>query len=70
VAFKNTQGGELTQKDHNKSDSSKRAIGERGNSLLKTTFRALRNVILRPWKIGKIFAEALVLLHTAHGRNT
>jgi hypothetical protein len=29
-----------------------RAIGERGNALLKMTFRALRNVSLNPW-IGK-----------------
>jgi hypothetical protein len=72
VAFKKPQGGELTdeQKDHNKAHNSKRAIGERGSSLLKTTFKALRNVSLCPWKIGKIVAAALVLLHTDHGRTT
>jgi hypothetical protein len=47
-----------------------RAIGERGNSLLKTTFKALRHVSLCPWKIGAIVAAALVLLHTEHDRTT
>jgi hypothetical protein len=47
-----------------------RAVGERGNSLLKTTFKALRNVSPCPWKIGKITAAALVLLHAGHGRTT
>ena len=45
-------------------------IGERGNSLLKTTFKALRNVSLCPWKIGNIVAAALVLLHIEHNRTT
>lgn len=47
-----------------------RAIGERGNSLLKMTFKALRNVSLCPWTIGRIVAAALVLLHIDHGRTT
>jgi hypothetical protein len=47
-----------------------RAIGERGNSLLKMTFRALRNVSLDPWRIGAIVAAALVLLHYDHARTT
>jgi hypothetical protein len=38
------------------------------NSLLKITFEALRNVSLCPWKIGKIAAAALVLLHIDHDR--
>ena len=72
VAFKKPAGGELTddQKTHNKAHNGKRAIGERGNSLLKTTFKALRNVSLCPWKIGGIVAAALVLLHVDHGRTT
>ena len=72
VAFKKPQGGELTddQKTHNKVHNGKRAIGERGNSLLKTTFKALRNVSLCPWKIGKITSAALVLLHVEHDRTT
>ena len=47
-----------------------RAPAERGNSLLKTTFKALRRVSLCPWRIGAITAAALVLLHHKHGRTT
>jgi hypothetical protein len=72
VAFKKPKGAELTdeQKDHNKAHNAKRAIGERGNSLLKTTFKALRNISLCPWTIGTIVAAALVILHTEHDRTT
>ena len=72
VAFKKPKDGELTeeQKAHNKTHNGKRAIGERGNSLLKTTFKALRNISLDPWKIGIIVAAALVILHTDHDRTT
>jgi hypothetical protein len=72
VAFKKPQGGELTedQKAHNTAHNGKRAVGERGNSLLKTTFKALRTVSLCPWAIGKIVAAALVLLHIDHDRTT
>lgn len=72
VAFKKPKGGELSdvQKTFNKAHNGVRAIGERGNSLLKTTFKALRNVSLCPWKIGKIVAAALVLLHFEHDRTT
>jgi hypothetical protein len=50
VAFKKPKGGELThvQKTYNKVHNGIRAVGERGNSLLKTTFKALRNVSLCP----------------------
>ena len=47
-----------------------RAPGERGNSLLKTAFKALRRVSLCPWRIGAITAAALVLLHHMHDRTT
>ena len=47
-----------------------RALAERGNALLKTTFEALRRVSLWPWRIGVITAAALVLLHHQHGRTT
>ena len=47
-----------------------RALAERGNSLLKVTFKALRRVSLCPWRIGAITAAALVLLHHIHGRTT
>lgn len=72
VAFKKPKNGDLSdvQKVFNKAHNGVRAIGERGNSLLKTTFKALRNVSLCPWKIGKIVAAALVLLHVEHDRTT
>lgn len=72
IAFKKPQGGELTeeQKTHNKAHNGKRAVGERGNSLLKTTFKALRNISLCPWRIGTIVAAALVVLHVDHDRTT
>jgi hypothetical protein len=72
VAFKKPKGGELTdvQKTYNKVHNGIQAIGERGNSLLKTTFKALRNVSLCPWKIGKIARVALVLLPFENGRTT
>jgi hypothetical protein len=47
-----------------------RALAERGNALLKSTFKALRRVSLCPWRIGAITAAALVLLHHEHGRTT
>src|SRR5262245_9955986 len=72
VAFKKPKGGRLTvlQQQLNKAHNSIRAIGERGNSLLKMTFKALRNVSLDPWRIGKIVAAALVILHFDHARTT
>ena len=72
VAFKKPKGGTLTdeQKIYNRAHNGKRAIGERGNSLLKMTFKALRNVSVDPWAIGDIVRAALVLLHVEHGRTT
>jgi hypothetical protein len=72
VAIKTPKRGRLTeeQKTANKTHNGKRAIGERGNSLLKTTFKALRRISLCPWKIGVIVAAALVLLHIEHDRTT
>jgi hypothetical protein len=57
-------------RDVRKAHNSLRAIGEGGNSLLKGTFKALRNVSLDPWRIGKIVLAALVLLHIEHSRTT
>ena len=45
-------------------------LAERGNSLLKTTFKALRRVSLCPWRSGALTAAALVLLHTEYDRTT
>ena len=65
-------GGGLTvnQRAVNTLHSATRAVAERGNSLLKTTFKALRRVSLCPWRIGAITAAALVLLHIEHGHST
>lgn len=72
VAFKKPKNGRLTlaQQQLNKAHNSLRAIGERGNSLLKMTFKALRNVSLNPWRIGNIVAAALAILHIDHARTT
>lgn len=72
VGYKKPPGGTLTsiEKMFNKVHNGLRAVGERGNSLLKTTFKALRNVSLCPWKIGRIVAAALVLLHLEHDCTT
>ena len=72
VAFKRPKNGGLllVQQQFNKAHNSLRAIGERGNSLLKMSFRALRNIGLNPWRIGKIVAAALVILHIEHNRTT
>jgi len=72
IAFKKPANAELSDlhKMFNKAHNGVRAIAERGNSLLKMTFKALRNVSLCPWTIGRIVAAALVLLHINHGRTT
>ena len=59
-----------TQQQFNRAHNAVRAIGERGSSLLKTTFKALRAVSLCPWSIGRITAAALVILHIDHNRTT
>jgi hypothetical protein len=45
-----------------------RAIGERGNAILKTRWAALRHVTLCPRRIGDITAAALVLSTLERGR--
>jgi hypothetical protein len=72
VAFKKPANGQLTdlQQTFNRAHNRLRAVGERGNSLLKTTFKALRNISLDPWRIGDIAAAALVVLHLDHARTT
>jgi hypothetical protein len=70
--IKKTSDAPLTadQRTVNLLHAATRAPAERGNSLLKTTFKALRRVSLCPWRIGAITAAALVLLHHQHGRTT
>jgi hypothetical protein len=70
--IKKTSDAPLTddQRTVNLLHAATRAPAERGNWLLKTTFKALRRVSLCPWRIGAITAAALVLLHHQHGRTT
>jgi DDE superfamily endonuclease len=72
IPIKKTTDAPLTddQRTVNLLHAATRAPAERGNSLLKTTFKALRRVSLCPWRIGAITAAALVLLHHEYGRTT
>jgi len=69
---KKPKGGELTeaQQAYNGLHSALRCLGERANSLLKTTFRVLTRIRGCPWRIGDITAAALVLLHIENNRTT
>jgi hypothetical protein len=68
---KKPKGGELTieQKTYNQVIRGVHGIAERANSLLKTTFKALRRVSLDPWRIGAIVKAAHVLLRLEHDRH-
>lgn len=72
VPIKKAGGTDLTcdQQTYNGVHGALRALGERANSLLKTTFKALRRWRGCPWRIGDIVAAALVLLHHEHHRTT
>jgi hypothetical protein len=72
VPFKKPKGGVLTedQQAFNAVQSALRCLGERANSLLKTTYKVLRRYRGCPWRIGKIVAAVLVLLHIEHDRTT
>ena len=69
---KKPAGQELTSehKAYNQLVQGVHGIAERANSLLKTTFKALRRVSLDPWRIGAITWAALVLLQLEHDRTT
>jgi hypothetical protein len=72
IPIKHSAGHRLTADERcvNLLHAATRAPAERGNSLLKTSFKALRRVSLCPWRIGAITAAALVLLHHMHDRTT
>jgi DDE superfamily endonuclease len=72
IPIKKTKDLALTadQQTYNAVHGALRALGERANSLLKTTFKALRRYRGCPWRIGRVAAAALVLLHVEHGRTT
>ncbi|MET9914878.1 transposase family protein [Streptomyces sp. NPDC006476] len=69
---KKPAGGELTeaQQTFNKVIRGVHGVCERANSLLKTTFKALRRVSLDPGRINQIAAAALVLLQLEYDRTT
>jgi len=72
IPIKKPAHDELTvdQQAHNAVHGALRCLGERANSLLKTTFKALRRWRGCPWRIGDIVAAALVVLHHEHCRTT
>ena len=72
VPFKKPKGGTLTvdQQAYNAVHGALRCLGERANSLLKTTCKVLRHYRGCPWRLGRIAAAALVLLHFEKNRTT
>jgi hypothetical protein len=72
VPFKKPKDGELTidQQAYNAVHGALRCLGERANSLLKTTYKVLRHYRGCPWRLGRIVAAALVLLHHENHRTT
>lgn len=70
--IKKPKRGELTveHKAYNLLIRGVHCVAERANSLLKTTFKALRRVSLDPRRIGAIVKAAHVLLRLEHGRHT
>lgn len=72
VPVKRTAGTDLTddQRQYNWLHAHARAHAEQANSVLKTTFKALRHVSLAPAAIGTIVDAALVILHIEDDRAT
>ena len=72
LGHKKPANGELSvdQQSFNAVHGALRCLGERANSLLKTTYKALRRYRGCPWRIGTIVAAALVLLHHENNRTT
>ena len=72
VPFKKPKGATLTvdQQTFNAIHGALRCLGERANSLSKTTYKVLRRYRGCPWRLGRIAAAALVLLHVEHQRTT
>ncbi len=72
IPIKKPTGSDLNpdQQADNAVHGALRCLGERANSLLKTTFKALRRYRGCPLGIGDIVAAALLLLHHEHCRTT
>jgi hypothetical protein len=66
------KGGQLStdQQAYNAIQSALRCLGERANSLLKTSYKVLRRYRGCPWRLGDAVAAAVGLLHHEHGRTT
>jgi len=58
----------VDQQTYNAVHGALRCLGERANSLLTTTFKALRRFQGDPWRIATIVKAALVLLHHENHR--
>lgn len=72
IPFKKPADATLTvdQQAYNAIHGALRCLGERANSLLKTTYKALRHYRGCPWRLGDIVGAALVLLHHENHRTT
>ena len=72
IPINKTTGTDLTidQQSYTAVHGALRCLGERANSLLRTTYKILRHYRGRPWRMGDILAAALVLLHQEHDRTT
>lgn len=72
IPIKKPKGRNLTvdQQTYNAVHGALRCLGERANSLIKTTYKALRRYRGCPWRLGGIVAAALVLLHHENNRTT
>ena len=62
-----TRAAHVDDLTRNKLLTSLRAVAERGNALIKNTWRALRLITLDPNRTTEITAAALVLLHLQRG---
>lgn len=58
------------QQTYNTVHGALRCLGEPANSLLKTSYKVLHRYRGCPWRIGRIAAAALVLLHHNNDRTT
>ena len=72
IPFKKPADTTLTvdQQAYNTVHGALRCLGERANSLIKTTYKALRRYRGCPWRLGDIVGAALVLLHHENHRTT
>lgn len=72
IPLKKPKGADPTidQQSFNAVHSALRCLGERANSLLKTTYKALRRYRGCPRRIGTVVAAALTFLHRENNRTT